>query len=430
MKDKIKHLFTVNVGLKIVAFVFSALLWLVVVNVDDPSQIRSFTVPVTISNEQAILDQGKYYNLVNNNNTVSVRVSAKRSIIEKLSSSDFTAVADLSQLQNNNRVPVDISVNRYSSSVTISSKQLYLPVSIEEQMKSRFVIEGHTKGNLANGAVVTGVKVSPNVITVTGRIDKVAVINQVCAYCDIDGIDETITENVVPVFYDANGEEVDIKGLDLSLDSVDITVTVTHIKEVPVVVAANGSIDSELVLESIDSDVSKITICGEPEAIAEISQIVIGDTIDLTNLYDTTEFAVDLTSYLPSGVTVFSRNPSIATVTVKVGGNVSRSISVPTNNFEITGLAEGTKAEIESEYVTMTVTGRQSYVNSLDESSVRGYVDVTGLSDGIQFVQAEVLLSDGLTASPVNISVRVESPNSGNAALTSPGDAAASQTRR
>lgn len=430
MKDKIKHLFTVNLGLKIVAFVFSALLWLVVVNVDDPSQIRSFTVPVTIINEQAILDQGKYYNLVNNNNTVSVRVSAKRSIIEKLSPSDFTAIADLAQLQNNNRVPVDIAVNRYSSSVTISSKQLYLPVSIEEQMKSRFVIEGHTKGNLANNAVVTGVKVSPNVITVTGRIEKVAVINQVCAYCDIDGIDETITENVVPVFYDANGEEVDIRGLELSLDSVDITVNVTHIKDVPVVVTPNGTIDSELVLESVDSDVSKITVCGEPEAIAEVSQLIIGDTIDLSNIYETTEFTVDLTSYLPSGVAVFNRNPSMATVTVKVGGNVSRSLSVPSSNFEITGLAEGTKAEIESEYVTITVTGRQSYVNNLDESSVRGYIDLTDIPDGVQFVPAEVLLTDGLTASPVNISVRVESPNSDNATLTSPGAITTPQTQR
>ena len=43
-----KYKFTDNLRLKIMAFVFAALLWLVVVNIDDPVESATFrNVPVT-----------------------------------------------------------------------------------------------------------------------------------------------------------------------------------------------------------------------------------------------------------------------------------------------------------------------------------------------------------------------------------------------
>ena len=76
-----KYKFTDNLGLKIMAFVFAALLWLVVVNIDDPVESATFrNVPVTLQNTQIVKNGGDTYTIQDDTQTVSVVVTAKRSI--------------------------------------------------------------------------------------------------------------------------------------------------------------------------------------------------------------------------------------------------------------------------------------------------------------------------------------------------------------
>ena len=121
MKQKFINALTKNVGLKILAVIFSFLLWLVVVNIADPTQTRTFTAVVNITGEDVIYSSGKLYEIKDGINTVSFRVTSKRSIIEKLSPSDFNAVADMHNLENEERVPVTISARSYANSITISN---------------------------------------------------------------------------------------------------------------------------------------------------------------------------------------------------------------------------------------------------------------------------------------------------------------------
>ena len=132
MKQKIINALTKDVGLKILAVVFSFLLWLVGVNIDDPTQTRTFTAVVTVTNEDVLKSAGKLYEIKDGVNTVSFRVTAKRSIIEKLSSSDFSATADMNSLENEERIPVTIAAKSYANYITISSKQNYLYVVLED----------------------------------------------------------------------------------------------------------------------------------------------------------------------------------------------------------------------------------------------------------------------------------------------------------
>ena len=98
MLNRVKRAFTTNIGLKVLAAFFAMALWLVVMNVDDPKITRTFTATVTILNDSVLTDQGKYYTVVNDDYTVSFRVTAKRSVIEDLSNKDFTATADMKYL--------------------------------------------------------------------------------------------------------------------------------------------------------------------------------------------------------------------------------------------------------------------------------------------------------------------------------------------
>jgi YbbR domain-containing protein len=98
MGKKLINRLTHNLIYKIVAVFLAIILWLVVVNIDDP--IINDTVkniPITVINEETISDQGKIYTITGET-TAYVKVQGSRSYVDDLKTSDFVAVADFSSL--------------------------------------------------------------------------------------------------------------------------------------------------------------------------------------------------------------------------------------------------------------------------------------------------------------------------------------------
>ena len=90
-RNKLWH----NLGLKIMAVVFSILLWLVAVNINDPVERKIFRdVKVETTNTSVLTDENKLYQVLDDTDTVTVTVRASRSVLENLNSSDISATAD------------------------------------------------------------------------------------------------------------------------------------------------------------------------------------------------------------------------------------------------------------------------------------------------------------------------------------------------
>lgn len=84
-----------NLGLKIMAVIFSILLWLVAVNINDPVERKVFRdVRVETRNTNLLTDENKLYKVLDDTDTVTVTVRASRSVLENINVSDITATAD------------------------------------------------------------------------------------------------------------------------------------------------------------------------------------------------------------------------------------------------------------------------------------------------------------------------------------------------
>lgn len=321
MINKIKRSLTANIGLKAAACVLSFFLWLVIVNVDDPNTTKTFTASVNVINEETLLEQGKYYTVPDGSYTISFRVTAKRSIIEKLSNSDFTATADMNYLDvNQSRVPIEITANTYASSITLSAKAYYLTVEVGDIQSNNFVIQGVTKGTPASGCTVKSVQVTPNVISVTGPDSIVSTIDKVKAVADVTGFNGDISETVVPTFYDAAGNEIDTTQLNLSVASVTVSIDMASTKTVPLVVETTGSVANGYEVKSVTYNPNSISIMGESTDTAGVNNIIIPEgVVDISNLSETTEFVVDITAYLPNGVSLIDSDQTQITITVNIG---------------------------------------------------------------------------------------------------------------
>ncbi len=319
MRNKFKRAILQNFGLKVTAIVLAAIMWLAVVNIDDPNTSKTFTASVTVLNEDVLTAQGQYYTVVDNNYTVSFRVTAKRSIIEKLSNSDFTATADMNYLDGS-RIPIEITANNYTSAITLSAKTYYLNVEIGNVQNNSFVIQGETTGEPADGYTAKSVTVTPNVVAVEGPDELVSQIDRIVAVADITGFRDDISETVVPTFYNKQGEVMDTTGLTLSVDAVTVSVDMCAEKTVPIQVTTSGTLDSTLSVESLTTDPGQVTILGESDLLSEITEIVVPDTVvDLSTITETTEMTVDVTAYLPDGVTLLDTSQNQVTITVTIG---------------------------------------------------------------------------------------------------------------
>lgn len=117
----------------------------------------------------------KCYEVLDGTNTVTFTVTGKRSELEKLDDTDFSAVADMNRLIINDKgnkasVPIEISAKRTYTSVSINNKNKYMELSLEDLMSRRFMISADTSGKVASGYALGEVSVTnPNVLNVSDR---------------------------------------------------------------------------------------------------------------------------------------------------------------------------------------------------------------------------------------------------------------------
>ena len=120
-----------NLSIKILSFLGALLVWLFIVNIDDPYKTKSYMVHVDLTNEDALRSVHKVYEIVEGG-TATVRVRGRRSVVDNLDASDIKATADLSELSAVNSVDIKPSLKiATSSDVELECTQV-LKVSLED----------------------------------------------------------------------------------------------------------------------------------------------------------------------------------------------------------------------------------------------------------------------------------------------------------
>ena len=113
-----------NFGLKILAVLFAVVLWIVVVNIDDPSNSKPYTTSVSLENKSYITSMGKWADYLDGKNTITFSVYAKRSVHNTLTNANFTATADAQKIE------YDEKTGTYRVQVVVTCKPLTTAVLI------------------------------------------------------------------------------------------------------------------------------------------------------------------------------------------------------------------------------------------------------------------------------------------------------------
>ncbi len=393
MLNKIIKWITNNFGLKILAVIFAGVLWLAVVNIDDPVTTRSFTTTVSVENGDYLTGIGKYYEIINKSNTITFKVSGKRSYLERMGNSDFRATADLKMIENLNRVPVEITPQRYGGYVTVASKLYYLDLDVEDLVSKPFVISVQTDGKPSKQHALGETSVSPTLLRVSGPASVVDTIDKAVAAVNVEEMSQDLTDSVIPILYNKDGNEVDTKDLTFNIQNVMVSVRILDTKDVTLNFQTAGTLQEGYEYVGIEYEPQTVSVKGASAVLNTVNSITIPEEVlDLTDATGNIEKEVDISAYLPEGVSLTKSNQAKISVTVKIEKHERRKFELPTANITVGNLGSRYAAEFLTDTVAVELEGLASELDTLDASTLTGSIDVSGMTEGEHTVNLEVNL--------------------------------------
>ena len=202
---------TNNLGLKLLSLLIAAIVWLVVVNINDPVSTRVYSgVKVKVTNADVVINEGKVYEILDHSDEISVVVKAKRSVLDDLSASDFEAYADMKEMDLTlGLIPIDVASTKHGNKIEeISSKTKNLKVAIEDYATKQFPITSQIVGTASDGFAVGNVSITPNVLKVSGPASAIEKIAKVVVKVDVEGLGADFNLRLTPTLLDQLGNEL------------------------------------------------------------------------------------------------------------------------------------------------------------------------------------------------------------------------------
>lgn len=418
MKNNILKTLSNNLGFKILAVFFAFTLWLIVYNLEDPTKTKTLTVNVTIENREIIENMGKYYEVIEGSNKVSFSVTAARSVLDKLGESDFIATADMDKIVvdedgTTGSVPIEIActANVSDNSYKLSSTSKNLKLALEDLMVKQFVVSAKATGEVAEGYALGSVEVTaPNVLRVSGPKSIVQNITSAVATIDVsDMSDSWTTYKATPILYDRDGKEIDTTRLTLSNSTVTVSAEILNTKEVTIAMKPTGTVADGYTITSISSNPATILLKGSKSVLNGINSIEIpDDIISVAGEDKDVKATIDVSEYIPEGVTMVNPEESTIEITVSIGKIKEKVFSVSSENIIVTGLSTHTKLEFALSTIAVHVSGLEEDIASLSSETLSGSIDVTYLPIGIHEVELILDLDESkYSYLPVKVTVYI-----------------------
>lgn len=405
---KIKISLTHNVGIKIVAVIVAALVWLIVINMTDPEKtIVIYNVPVEVTHEEAISDMDMVYE-VTSNKFVNITVSGKRSVVSKLSVDDFNATASLEELSKVNSIPIEVSAKQGSVArkITIEKQSVQtLLVEVEEIRKDTFDIEVEYTGSAAAGFVPGKYTLSKNRVVITAPSSILKNIDRVVAQCELEGNRSDFTNKCKLALYDSEGNVIKTKHLTMSSKQVSVSVEIDREKEVPIEIGNIGSPADGYEIKSTTLSQDKVKLVGDSAILDSIDKISIHDDIDISKAKKKYTKTIDLTEYIPEGVTI--NGETSVKIEIEISPLATKTITIKASDIKI--LNEGDNKATVLKDVKITIQGGSKVISNVTSKQISASINVDKLREGKHSIPVEFEVPDGVAITDeVSVQVRIK----------------------
>lgn len=347
MKEKLLK----NIGIKILSVVISVVLWLVVVNIDDPVKTVQFSdVPVQIVNSSELTSRGMVYEVLDDTNFITVSISGRRSIIEDISKENITATADMLDITSMSTISIKVAANKYANELnSIKSDTENLKLSVENAKKIQCSVSVDVIGTLAPGYSLGELTSNLNQISVEGPESIISEITSAKVELDVSDASANLNTSLPIKLYDSEGSLISSSRISLSVNNLNVSQEILPVKELPITYSCTGTpADGYSFTGEIRADISTIKVAARKTLLDRLDSISIpAEAVNIDGASGIVSQQINLKDYLPTGVEPADRNfDGMVNVTVSVQKETFNMFMFDSGNVKVIGVPAGLKAEV------------------------------------------------------------------------------------
>ncbi len=276
-----------------------------------------------------------------------------------------------------------VGYNLNPSSITIN---IYPKVSVTKTV----TVDVINKDKLDSRLSVQSVTIDKEEVIIKGAEKNLEKVATVKALVDIDNIVDpsagvNTVDDVKLVAYDNSGNVVDV---EMVPGKVVATVNIeSYSGEAKVKIIPKGELAFGKAISSITSSVNAITIYGDEEVVKEYTDTYIPIEVDVTALSEDKTYTIVVNK--PEGI----REVSEKTITVKISIGEEESKEIEGINIDAVNLGPNLKASAigeNSSKTTVIVKGTKGVLETIDSTTIKATVDLSGLGEGEHTVKVTV----------------------------------------
>lgn len=291
---------------RIMCVIVASILWVYVMNEQNPITTRSFTVPlqtVHLQDDMLVKDLPE---------TVNVRVSGTRSQIAALRTADVKAFIDFegaSKGRNIYRVTAQVK-NGEVIEITPSLLQLEIDTQVSKEMK----LEARIVGVPHSGITVSRMDLNPLQVKISGAEERINQVAKVLVMVDISNHDKNFETDATAVAVDQLGREM----YDVKVTPSKVSTTVTIVRQLgtndfPIKADLSGKLPSGITLVGTKITPQTVRLTADPKVLGELKEIKTAPIV-LDNITSNVELNMPL--QIPDKVLADTHNV-IVEITVK-----------------------------------------------------------------------------------------------------------------
>lgn len=390
-----KDWFMKNLKLKIIAVLFAAGLWMISININDPYQSKDYSVEVQLLNMNVLTGAGKYIEVANNTDQITVKVKGNRSVMDTFSTANIVATADLNEMDENHQVPIKLSTIKTNGSKieSIRANNTYVEVKVENVRRVQKTLEVVTRNAPAEGYILGKISTEQNALRISGPESAVTMVDKAVVNFDLANATDDVSMILPVELYDAQGNRINDSRLTTSINEVQCVATILATKEIPLVFTAKGiAAKGYEFTGEIQSEPDTIVVASKNSVLRGIKKLEIKDAIDVEKAKENVTATLDVREYLPENVVLADSSfTGKVTVTAFVEEIFTKEIEISREQIQMVNVPEGIIAEIENpeENIVIEVDGFVSAQADFRDSDVKAKVDVLSYMNNNNLMELE-----------------------------------------
>ena len=298
MIAKVRDLVQRNLLVKVISLLTAIVLWLVVMNDQNPSIENNYTIPIIVE------DVPSGYKITYSDDHVRIRVKGPRANFVDHDSSDFKARLSLANLKEGSH-DVKVEVICPQGFDLLEATPPTVAVFMDPFMEKQFRADLTVTGSPASGKTVADIEQDNAMVTVVGPKSAVETVESVVGYIGLTGNEEDFDLTVPLKALDADGEEVSKVRIHPASTQVHVTLARGLSKKIVKVNPVLGNPVSGYEVRNVIVVPAQVEIAGDEKVIGKLASI----STETIPLESTADIKRTVRLQVPAGVTI--TNPEV-----------------------------------------------------------------------------------------------------------------------